>query len=78
MDKNNDNPLAYLALRHRKFGATTYLYRAVKVHSVDSENGKIIVTTRNNKTGELVFSDSLSQKDAEEKGLPFPGIQDLK
>jgi len=78
MKESKNDTLADLALHHRKYGATTYTYRAVKVRSVDSENGKVIVTTRNDKTCELIFNDSLSLKEAEEKGLPFPGIQDLK
>lgn len=63
----------------RKFGATTYSYSARSIQAVDadSESGKVVVTVRNDKTGELVMNEKMDAKDVAENGLPLPSLDEL-
>lgn len=73
----SDNPLPGLMRTGRKYGATTYTYSANTIKSTDSDDGKVVVTVRNNKTNELLMAEKLSLNDVIKNGLPLPGGNEI-
>lgn len=61
----------------RKIGCTTYSYHAKKVGVVGSENPKIIVTARNDLTGNFIMDEKTDLNTIKEHGLPLPGLSEI-
>ena len=61
----------------RKFGCTTYSYSAKKIGVVGLENPTVIITARNDLTGELVMDVKADLDAVKENGLPLPGLADI-
>ena len=66
-----------MLIKGRKFGCTTYSYSARKVGLVGQENPKVIITARNDVTGELIMNESTDINSVRNNGLPLPGLSDI-
>ncbi len=79
---NNDKPkvnvvdtikqLQETMRRDRKWNAKRFSVEVGSLKSISSDEGRVVITTRESQSGEVVHKDVLSSKSANENGIPLP------